>query len=125
MFILKKKHEAVVKLLREQVETHVMLGRGREKNIQRLITERDSARAEAEANKADADKFRASRANLKQFRKADAKPILPDGLREQDGVIGFDCVSCDKFTEWHGDDVASFVDGARENRCGGSPRCIP
>ena len=55
MFITKKRHEAVIKLLREQVETHVMLGRGREKNIQRLIMERDTARAEAEANKADAE----------------------------------------------------------------------
>ena len=70
MFITKKKHEAVVKLLREQVETHVMLGRGREKNIQRLIMERDSARAEAEANKADAEKWRNAREKRKQGRAA-------------------------------------------------------
>jgi len=35
-----------------------------------VVTEqRNSARAEAEANKVDADKYRRSRANLKQFRK--------------------------------------------------------
>jgi len=34
-----------------------------------MRAERDAARAEAEANKVDADKYRRSRANLKQFRK--------------------------------------------------------
>ena len=40
----------------------------KESNL-KFLEQRDAARAEAEANKVDAEKFRASRANLKQFRK--------------------------------------------------------
>lgn len=40
-----------------------------------LQTQLLSARAEADANKADAEAHRRSKANLKQFRKADAKPM--------------------------------------------------
>ena len=54
--------------LEERFSSVVAIGRGREKTIQRLIMERDSARAEAEANKADAEAHRRSKANLKQFR---------------------------------------------------------
>lgn len=57
-------------------------------------------------------------------RKAKGGVVLPDGLREQDGVIGFDCRVCDAFTEWNGE-IADFEHGAHENVCGGSPRCCP
>lgn len=49
---------------------------------------------------------------------------LPDGLRYHDGEIQFECRSCGSWTEWPAS-VADFEPGASENRCGGSPRCIP
>jgi len=49
---------------------------------------------------------------------------LPDGLRDNDGVIEFECISCGRWTEWPAE-ILDFEPGASENRCGGSPRCIP
>ena len=71
MFITKKKHDAAIEHLNDKIATlnddlraeqntvgH-MIQRNRELQTQLL-----AARAEAEANKADAEKYRRSRANL-------------------------------------------------------------
>lgn len=50
--------------------------------------------------------------------------LLPDGLRDHDGEIQFQCIVCERWTEWPAD-VADFVPDASENVCGGSPRCCP
>ena len=76
MFIMKKKHEAeirewdlrCVQLMREAETERYTTGRLIQRNRE-LQTQLLAARAEAEANKVDADKYRRSRANLKQFRK--------------------------------------------------------
>ncbi len=40
LFVFRSTHEAVVKHLQDRIETIVALGRGREGNIRRLVTER-------------------------------------------------------------------------------------
>lgn len=49
---------------------------------------------------------------------------LPDGLREENGVIEFECRSCGTWTAWEGE-ILDFDPDAHENMCGGSPRCCP
>ncbi len=49
---------------------------------------------------------------------------LPDGLREYNGLIEFQCRSCGAWTEWP-DEIADYDPDAHENMCGGSPRCCP
>lgn len=62
MFISRKKHEAIVKDLHQEVRALDALAA-------KYKRERDAARIEAAANAEDAGKYRRSKANLKQFRK--------------------------------------------------------
>lgn len=49
---------------------------------------------------------------------------LPDGLREHNGLIEFQCRVCGRWTRWEGE-VLDYDPDASENVCGGSPRCCP
>lgn len=51
---------------------------------------------------------------------------LPDGLYQivPDGFLYYDCNVCDCRTIYEGE-IKDFVFGARENVCGGTPRCSP
>lgn len=49
---------------------------------------------------------------------------LPDGLYYRNGRRQFQCLSCDKWTDWEGE-VADFKIEDPNNLCGGSPRCCP
>lgn len=49
---------------------------------------------------------------------------MPDGLREHNGMIEFQCRVCESWTEWPGE-VLDYDPDAHENVCGGSPRCCP
>ena len=75
MFITKKKHEAIVATMAADIrQAHDALdlmasdNRALDTAAAHFKQQRDAARAESEANKADAEKYRRSRANLKQFR---------------------------------------------------------
>ena len=65
MFISRKKHESVVKGLNRDIRALDVLAA-------KYKRERDAARIEAAANASDAEKYRRSKANLKQFRKETA-----------------------------------------------------
>ena len=71
--------------LRAQNETHINLGRTREKHICRLIMERDAARAEAEANKADAEELARWR-QYGQMRDPKTGRLIPKAVTTVDGV---------------------------------------
>jgi len=60
--VSKAQHDRVVNNLRDDVRALSRLAASYKEDL-------TAARAEAEANKVDADKYRRSRANLKQFRK--------------------------------------------------------
>lgn len=53
-----------------------------------------------------------------------AQGELPDGLREHEGVIQFQCENCQGWSELP-IDVADFEPGHPHNVCGKSPRCCP
>ena len=70
MFMFRKTHEALLKGITQEARAMGALAAKykRERNDAEVAL--SIARAEAEANKADAEKFRAARRNLKQFRSA-------------------------------------------------------
>ena len=72
--VAEKVGEARKDLQRELQRERETVGRHIQRNRE-LQTQLLAARAEAEANKVDAEAHRRSKANLKQFRKAEAKPM--------------------------------------------------
>jgi hypothetical protein len=129
-FVSRWKHEEIVDDLRERIATQCMIRDACAVVARNFEMERDQARTELAALKTVRARCTANLTAANARRAAEAKRkraaqnVLPEGLIEQDGRALFECKSCGEWTEWYGD-VSDFDVSASENRCGGSPRCIP
>ncbi|HEX7822873.1 MAG TPA: hypothetical protein VF463_19930 [Sphingobium sp.] len=118
-------YEGQVASLKTAVNREQAAARYHSKASLQLFEEKKALAAELATFRAARAKQLANLTAANERRKAAKKTAeLPDGLVMKEGRPHFDCVSCGKPTEWEGD-VADFVDGMSEKRCGGSPRCIP
>lgn len=123
MFISKAKHKAARAFDRDTIEMLTHRNdqlRRRAETSGKLANELPAERDEARAMLAKLQPVRGERGRWKSKKATE----LPDGLRDNEGKVEFECRSCESWSEWHAD-VADFDINDINNLCGGSPRCCP